>query len=81
MPLLPSRNYVSDHTRFISELLEQKPELSTDQRVGRQIWWDKLPSEVQAQRDMNAGCVPQKAYVYYSLEQEKAGSEPLGSEL
>jgi hypothetical protein len=68
MPLLPSRNYVSDHTRFITELLDQKPELQTDQRVGRNIWWDKLPSEVQAQRDMNAGRVPQKAYVYYSLE-------------
>ena len=69
MPLLPSRHYVSDHTRFITELLDRKPELQTDQRVGRKIWWDKLPSEVQAQRDMNAGRVPQKAYVYYSLEQ------------
>ena len=68
MPLLPSRLYVSDHTRFISELLDRKPELQTEQRVGRNIWWDKLPSEVQAQRDMNAGRVPQKAYVYYSLE-------------
>ena len=68
MPLLPSRHYVSDHTRFITELLDQKPELQTEQRVGRNIWWDKLPSEVQAQRDMNAGRVPQKAYVYYSLE-------------
>lgn len=68
MPLLPSRHYVSDHTRFITELLDQKPELQTEQRVGRNIWWDKLPSDVQAQRDMNAGRVPQKAYVYYSLE-------------
>jgi hypothetical protein len=68
MPLLPSRNYVSDHTRFIGELLEQKPELQADQRIGRKIWWDKLPSEVQAQRDMNVGRVAQKAYVYYSLE-------------
>jgi hypothetical protein len=68
MPLLPSRNYVSDHTRFITELLDRKPELQTEQRVGRNIWWDKLPSDVQAQRDMNAGRVPQKAYVYYSLE-------------
>jgi hypothetical protein len=69
MPLLPSRHNVSDHTRFITELVDGKPELLTEQRVGRQIWWDKLPSEVQAQRDMNAGRVPQKAYVYYSLEQ------------
>ena len=68
MSLLPSRNYVSDHTRFISELLEQKPELSTEQRVGRQIWWDKLPSEVAAEREMDQGRVPQKGYVYYSLD-------------
>ena len=68
MPLLPSRNYVSDHTRFISELLAKKPEIETDQRVGRKIWWDKLPSEVEAQREMNSDRVPQKAYVYYSLK-------------
>ena len=93
MPLLPSRHYVSDHTRFIRDLLEKarrwvvertlawlskcrgllvryekKPEIETSQRVGREIWWDKLPSEVEAQREMNAGRVPQKAYVYYSLK-------------
>ncbi|MGE5168834.1 MAG: DUF3460 family protein [Rudaea sp.] len=77
MPLLPSRNYVSDHTRFIDELLEQRPELQAEQRTGRKIWWDRLPSEVQAQRDMNAGRVPQKPYVYYSLESRtESGSEP-----
>lgn len=68
MPLLPSRNYVSDHTRFIRDLLERKPELETDQRIGRGIFWDKLPSDVEAQREMNEGRVPQKPYVYYSLD-------------
>jgi hypothetical protein len=68
MPFLPSRHYVSDHTRFIRDLLEKKPEIETQQRIGRRIWWDKLPSEVEAQREMNAGRVPQKAYVYYALE-------------
>jgi hypothetical protein len=68
MPLLPARHYVSDHTRFIGDLLEKKPEIETQQRIGRRIWWDKLPSEVEAQREMNAGRVPQKAYVYYALE-------------
>ena len=64
MPLLPSRGYVSEHTRFIRELLDRKPQLETDQRVGRAIWWDKLPSEVQARRQMDASRVPQKPYVY-----------------
>lgn len=78
MPLLPSRHYVSDHTRFISDLLEKKPELEIDQRVGRQIWWDKLPSEVDAQRAMNAGGVPQEGYVYYSMTpaDDKVPSKP-----
>ena len=68
MPLLPARHYVSDHTRFIRDLLETKPDIETSQRIGREIWWDKLPSEVEAQREMNAGRVPQKAYVYYALK-------------
>lgn len=68
MPLLPARHYVSDHTRFIRDLLEKKPDIETSQRIGREIWWDKLPSEVEAQREMNAGRVPQKAYVYYALK-------------
>jgi hypothetical protein len=68
MPLLPARHYVSDHTRFIRDLLEKTPEIETSQRVGRKIWWDKLPSDVEAQREMNAGRVPQKGYVYYSLK-------------
>ena len=41
MPLLPSRHYVSEHTRFIRDLLDKKPQLETEQRVGRAIWWDK----------------------------------------
>jgi hypothetical protein len=68
MPFLPARHYVSDHTKFISELLERKPEIENQQRAGRKIWWDKLPSEVEAQREMNKGRVPQKGYVYYSLK-------------
>ena len=66
MPLLPSRHYVSDHTRFIRDLLEKNPKLETEQRVGRSIWWDKLPSEVKARREMDVGSVPQKPYVYAS---------------
>jgi hypothetical protein len=68
MPLLPARHYVSEHTTFIRDLLKKKPELETEQRVGRAIWWDKLPADVEAQRAMSEARVPQKAYVYYSLE-------------
>ena len=66
MPLLPSRHYVSEHTRFIRELLEKKPQLEADQRIGRAIWWDKLPSDVEAEREMDQGRIAQKPYVYSS---------------
>jgi hypothetical protein len=64
MPFLPSRHYVSDHTRFIRDLLEKKPQLETEQRIGRAIWWDKLPSDVQTRRELDADRVAQKPYVY-----------------
>ena len=77
MPMLPARHYVSEHTTFIRDLLAKKPELETVQRTGREIWWDKLPSEVEAQREMNRRRDPQKGYVYYSLgtsgSEQKAG--------
>ncbi|HSD00004.1 MAG TPA: DUF3460 family protein [Casimicrobiaceae bacterium] len=66
MPLLPSRHYVSEHTRFIRDLLEKKPQLEVDQRIGRAIWWDKLPSDVEAEREMDQGRIAQKPYVYSS---------------
>ena len=62
--MLPSRHYVSDHTRFIRELLEKKPELAQEQRKGRAIWWDKEPRDLALGREMDAGRVPQPAYVY-----------------
>jgi hypothetical protein len=68
MPLLPARHYISEHTRFIRDLLEKKPELETVQRTGRAIWWDKLPSEVEAERQMDKGRVPQKGYVNYAFK-------------
>ena len=64
MPLLPARHYVSDHTRFIRDLLEKKPQLETEQRIGRAIWWDKNPADLAARKKMDEGRLPQPAYVY-----------------
>ena len=41
MPMLPARHYVSDHERFIEELMAKKPDLPEKQREGRAIWLDK----------------------------------------
>lgn len=35
------RDYVSEHTKFMSRFLEQHPEVVEDQWVGREIYWDK----------------------------------------
>lgn len=64
--MLPARHYVSDHTRFIRELMEKKPELAQQQQQGRAIWWDKRPADLALRQEMEAGRVPQRAYVYQS---------------
>jgi hypothetical protein len=64
MPLLPSRLYESDHTKFIRDLLDRKPQLDEDRRKGRAIWWDKRPADLAQRRVMDEGNVPQQGYVY-----------------
>jgi len=66
MPFLPARHYESEHTRFIRELLQRRPEIVAEQKKGRAIWWDKRPAELQQDRDMDRSRVAQKGYVYGS---------------
>lgn len=62
--MLPARNYESDHTRFMRELMERKPELAQEQKKGRAIWWDKRPPDLADRNRMDEGRVAQAAYVY-----------------
>ena len=62
--MLPSRHYVSEHTRFIRELLAAKPQIVEQQREGRAIWWDKTPRALAEEATMDTGRVPQSGYVY-----------------
>ena len=64
MPMLPSRNYVSDHTKFIRELVQAKPDLPKQQQEGRKIWWDRTSDDVSERRRMAEGRVAQKPSVY-----------------
>ncbi len=64
MPMLPARHYESDHTRFMRELMLQRPDLPEQQRIARAIWWDKEPRELAADRERAEGRVPMKPYVY-----------------
>ncbi len=68
MPMLPARDYVSDHTKFMRDLLAARPQLESEQRAGRAIWWDKLPGDLDLRREMDEGRVPQKPYVYSTDE-------------
>jgi hypothetical protein len=64
MPMLPARNYESEHTRFIREMKQRKPTLELEQQESRAIWWDKLPKDLAEEKKMDEGRVPQPAYVY-----------------
>lgn len=64
MPMLPARNYESDHTRFMRELKAKRPGLDDQQRIARARWWDKDPQELAADRERAQGRVAQKPYVY-----------------
>jgi hypothetical protein len=58
--MLPSRHYESEHTRFIRELLLERPDLVEKQREARAIWWDKRPRALAEDK----GRIPQSPYVY-----------------
>ena len=64
MPLLPARHYESEHTRFMRDLLQHKPQLETEQKRSRAIWWDKTPAQLALRRRLDEGIVKMKAYVY-----------------
>lgn len=59
-------DYQSDTTQFINQLKTSRPELSSQQREGRALLWDKQV-DLQAQQDHRAARVPQKPYVYQTL--------------
>ena len=62
--MLPARNYESEHTRFIREMLQKKPQIAQDQQTSRAIWWDKQPIDLAARKKMDEARVPQAGYVY-----------------
>ena len=64
MPMLPSRHYVSDFTRFIRDVIAKQPDLVQKQVEGRQIFWDKTPEQLTQERRMDEGRVAQTPYVY-----------------
>ena len=56
--------YVSEFTKFLTELKSEKPEIEAGQQAGRALLWDKEPLSVEDQRRAKAAQLKQRAYVY-----------------
>jgi hypothetical protein len=59
--------YVSDFTRFVTDLKQQNPALETEQQSGRARLWDKDKLDLDEMRRVQESRVKQKAYVYQSV--------------
>lgn len=66
MSLFKKSGYVSEFTRFLTELKQQNPSLETDQQAGRARLWDKQKLDLDEMRRAQASRVKQKPYVYQS---------------
>jgi hypothetical protein len=58
--------YVSDFTRFLTELKQSNPQLEAEQQAGRARLWDKEKIDLDDMRRAKESRVKQKAYVYQS---------------
>ncbi len=56
-------SYVSDHTKWMNEMLEKNPAWVEDQKKGRALWWDKK-QEVETSKAFSDAKIPQKSYPY-----------------
>ncbi len=67
MPLFNKQAaYVSEVTRFITELKQAHPTLEAEQQSGRARLWDKEKIDLEDMRRVQESRVKQKAYVYQS---------------
>jgi hypothetical protein len=67
MPLFNKQAaYVSEVTRFITELKQAHPTLEAEQQSGRARLWDKEKIDLEDMRRLQESRVKQKAYVYQS---------------
>lgn len=55
--------YESEFTKFVRELKRQRPQLETEQRKSRAIWWDHAQDLDTLEREQESR-IRQQAYVY-----------------
>jgi Protein of unknown function (DUF3460) len=68
--------YVSDYTKFISELKKKNPQIEAGQQQGQALLWDKQVDR-DAQRRFQEARIPQQGYVY----QNHVGPTPSAGEM
>jgi hypothetical protein len=57
------KDYESDATRMIRELLAERPQILAEQKTGRSLWWDRK-LDLDQQRRTQESQIKQKGYVY-----------------
>ncbi len=55
--------YESDLTKFMRELLRERPHIVEEQRRGRAMWWDRK-LDFEELRRQKESAVKQKGYAY-----------------
>ncbi|MCC7114391.1 MAG: DUF3460 family protein [Burkholderiales bacterium] len=58
-----TKNYESETTQFLRDLLQRNPQIVDEQQKGRALWWDKALDRDE-QRRFRESCIPQQPYVY-----------------
>lgn len=62
-----NRAYESDITRFVRQLIEEKPQILDEQKKGRALWWDRK-LDLDELRRARESRVRQQAYVYQTRD-------------
>jgi hypothetical protein len=63
-------SYVSDATKFIKELKQQKPYLKKQQESLRKTWWDKSEDEVTEELELDKKNLKPQSYAYFTYSKE-----------
>jgi hypothetical protein len=58
--------YQSQITQFLTELKKQRPQLEAEQLEGRALLWDKTPTSLERQAQLEEAKLVQKPYPYQS---------------
>jgi hypothetical protein len=56
--------YESDFEKFLNQMKQKNPKIEENQRVGRAIWWDKAPIDLDQRDRADQSKVQQQPYVY-----------------